>query len=120
MHVHLAETLTAADFVLASGVFNVRLGHEIDAWTAFMQRTIASLRLLAKRGFAFNALTSYADADKQRPDLYYAEPACWFDYCRREISPKVAIAARLSVVRIHGVGADIVTSNKSDLGIHGC
>jgi SAM-dependent methyltransferase len=85
------EALTAADYVVASGIFNVRLGYEADAWVAYMQRTIASIRTLARRGFAFNALTSYSDADKQRPDLYYADPSYWLDYCKREVSPHVAV-----------------------------
>ena len=36
--------------------------------------TIADLAALGTRGFAFNALTAYSDADKRRPDLFYADP----------------------------------------------
>ena len=41
--------------------------------------------------FAFNVLTSYADPDRMRPDLYYADPCFLFDYCQRRYSRWVAI-----------------------------
>jgi hypothetical protein len=45
---------------------------------------------LSRRGFAFNMLTGYADADRMRPDLYYADPHAVFDRCRR-FSRRVAL-----------------------------
>jgi hypothetical protein len=47
-----------------------------------MFNTIADLASLGTRGFAFNALTAYSDADRQRPDLYYADPLELFGHCR--------------------------------------
>lgn len=85
------DALEAADYVVASGIFNVRLGHAVNDWVGYMQRTIASMKALGRRGFAFNALTSYADPDKQRADLYYADPMFWFDFCKRSHSPRVAL-----------------------------
>jgi hypothetical protein len=46
---------------------------------------------LARRGFAFNALTSYADSEKKRADLYYADPGYWFDFCKRGHSRRVTL-----------------------------
>ena len=86
-----ADQLTPADYVVASGIFNVKLGHKADAWTGYVRRTLAAMKALCKRGFAFNALTSYADEDKQRKDLYYADPGYWFDYCKRAHSPRVTL-----------------------------
>lgn len=85
------SALTTADWVVASGIFNVRLRQTPEAWTAYMRRAVADLAAQARRGFAFNALTSYADADKQREDLYYADPGYWFDFCKRAHSPKVTL-----------------------------
>lgn len=84
-------TLARADWVVASGIFNVRLKQDDGAWTAYMRRAVADLASLGRRGFAFNALTSYADQDKQRQDLYYADPGYWFDLCKRAHSPKVTL-----------------------------
>jgi hypothetical protein len=36
-------------------------------------------------------LTSYADREKQRSDLYYADPMFFFDYCKRRFSPRIAL-----------------------------
>ena len=46
---------------------------------------------LADRGFSFNFLTKYSDADHMRPDLYYADPGFIFDVCKRRFSRNVAI-----------------------------
>jgi SAM-dependent methyltransferase len=86
-----ADQLAPADYVVASGIFNVKLDHKSTSWTGYMRRTLAAMKALSKRGFAFNALTSYADEDKQRKDLYYADPGYWFDYCKRAHSARVTL-----------------------------
>lgn len=83
--------LAPADYAVASGVFNVRLSHDAAAWQAYVERTIARLASLSRRGFAFNVLTSYADEDRKRVDLYYADPCFWFDHCKRRYSRQVAL-----------------------------
>jgi hypothetical protein len=62
-----------------------------DEWRDYMLATIADLAALGRRGFAFNALTAYSDADRQRPDLYYADPLAVVDHCRRTFSRFVAL-----------------------------
>ena len=83
--------LTRADFVVASGIFNVRMNASDADWHGYVLSTIDELATLALRGFAFNALTAYSDADKRRKDLYYADPLEIFDYCKRTHSPQVAL-----------------------------
>jgi hypothetical protein len=46
---------------------------------------------LSRKGFASNFLTKYSDADRMRPDLYYADPLYLFDYCKRNFSRNVAL-----------------------------
>ena len=46
---------------------------------------------LSRRGFSSNFLTKYSDADKMRPDLYYADPLFLFDYCKRNFSRNIAL-----------------------------
>jgi SAM-dependent methyltransferase len=85
------ERLAAADFVVASGIFNVRMATPVGEWGEYVRSTLDEMATVARRGFAFNALTSYSDADRQRTDLYYADPLEWFDYCKRTHSPLVAL-----------------------------
>jgi SAM-dependent methyltransferase len=86
-----AGALAVADYTLASGIFNVRLETPEADWKSYMRETIDRLAALSSRGFSFNALTSYSDRDKMRPDLYYADPLFWFDYCRSHFSRFVAL-----------------------------
>ncbi|HEX5053993.1 MAG TPA: class I SAM-dependent methyltransferase [Planctomycetota bacterium] len=86
-----AAELSATDHVVASGIFNVRLGIEAQRWRQYAVSTLQRLADLARVGFAFNMLTSYSDAERQRPDLYYADPMQWFDHCKRHLAPRVSL-----------------------------
>jgi SAM-dependent methyltransferase len=85
------EELQPADFAVASGVFNVKQDADVEAWRTYIWETVADLAALGTRGFAFNALTSYSDVDKRRPDLYYADPLEAFDRCKRTYSRFVTL-----------------------------
>jgi len=84
--------LRPAEYAVASGILNVKLDASDEDWRAYLWRTIADLASLGTRGFGFNALTAYSDADKKRPDLYYADPLELFDCCRRTYGRFVALA----------------------------
>ena len=86
-----AEPTAVADYGIASGIFNVRLGHSDAEWREYLQATLDILDRTSKRGFAFNCLTSYSDADKMRDYLYYADPCALFDLCKRRHSRHVAL-----------------------------
>lgn len=83
--------LEPSDFAIASGIFNVRLETSESDWQQYIEHTVERLHELSRRGFAFNMLTSYSDADKMRDDLYYADPREWFDRCKRRYSRHVAV-----------------------------
>jgi SAM-dependent methyltransferase len=83
--------LSLADYSVASGVFNVKLGFDDDAWRAYVDHMIADLAHASRKGFAFNMLTSYSDPDKRRSDLFYEDPRELFDVCKRSYSPHVAL-----------------------------
>lgn len=80
-----------ADYSVASGIFNVRLGAPGDAWLNRIHETLDVMHEASVKGFAFNCLTSYSDADKMRDYLYYADPCALFDYCKRRYSKQVAL-----------------------------
>lgn len=83
--------LEPADCTVASGVFNVRLDRTVEEWESYVLNTLDRLHALSKRGFAFNMLTSYSDPDRMRPDLYYGDPAFFFDHCKRRFSRHVSL-----------------------------
>jgi SAM-dependent methyltransferase len=70
----LQETPVDADYVVASGILNVRLDTSETAWADYADRLIEGLCRAARKGFAFNALTAHSDASHKRPDLWYADP----------------------------------------------
>jgi hypothetical protein len=85
------DELEPADVTLASGIFNVRLDVPDDEWRAYIEATLERIAGLSRRGFAFNMLTSYSDAEKMRSDLYYGDPRSFFDLCKRRYSRNVAL-----------------------------
>lgn len=86
-----AEPDKAADYGLASGIYNVRLGCSDAEWFDYLQATLDVLDRTSSLGFAFNCLTSYSDEDKKRDYLYYADPCRLFDLCKRRYSRQVAL-----------------------------
>ena len=85
------EALEPADYTVASGIFNVKLDVSEEDWREYVVRTVETLARFSRRGFAFNMLTSYSDADRMRPDLYYGDPSFFFDHCKRTHSLNVAL-----------------------------
>jgi SAM-dependent methyltransferase len=85
------STVAPADYVVASGIFNVRLVWSVEEWREYTLRTLAEIDAKALDGWAANFLTGYADEDRQRPDLYYADPAAMFGWCKRSASRWVSL-----------------------------
>ena len=86
-----AEPDEVADYGVASGIFNVRLGRSDAEWFDYLQGTLDVLDQTSSLGFAFNCLTSYSDEYKMRDFLYYADPCRLFDLCKRRYSRQVAL-----------------------------
>jgi SAM-dependent methyltransferase len=86
-----AKPPETADYGIASGIFNVRLGRNDTEWREYLEDTLNGLDRTSRRGFAFNCLTFYSDADKMRDYLYYADPCALFDLCKRRYSRYVAL-----------------------------
>lgn len=85
------SSVPRADYVLASGVFNVRLDTPPEEWQGYVIRTLQSIDEKATEGWAVNFLTGYADEDRKRSDLHYADPAEVFDWCKRSASKWVSL-----------------------------
>ena len=85
------DQLAPADYTVASGIFNVKLNTGEDAWKKYMLEILDTMNSLSRRGFAFNALTKYSDAEFMRSSLYYADPLFFFDYCKTKYSKFVTL-----------------------------
>lgn len=83
--------LPVCDYTVASGIFNFRGEQSFDAWTEYVVGVLNDFNQLSRYGFSSNFLTKYSDADKMRPDLYYADPLFLFDYCKHNFSKNVAL-----------------------------
>ncbi len=82
-----------ADYLLAGAIFNIKLDASYEDWQDFVVKTLRRMNALCSKGFSFNMLTRYSDADRmaQRPDLFYGDPLFFFDLCKREFSRNVAL-----------------------------
>jgi SAM-dependent methyltransferase len=78
-----------ADYSFALGIFNTRLDATDEEWHAFMKSVARDLYEHSTRGCAFSSLSTYVDW--MEPDLYYQDPMEMFAYCKKEISPRVAL-----------------------------
>ncbi len=79
------------DYAVASGIFNVRLDFDDQAWLDYIISTLDNMNLHSRRGFAFNCLTKYSDPHLMRRDLYYCDPLLIFDHCKMTYSRNVAL-----------------------------
>jgi len=81
------------DYLVAGAIFNIKLEAPYEQWQNYTCQTLARMNAMCSRGFSFNMLTKYSDADRmeQRPDLFYGDPLFFFDHCKRNFSLNVAL-----------------------------
>jgi len=87
------EEAPMVDYAVVSGTFNMKLDIEIEPWTQIVVDALKQMDAHTSKGFAFNMLTKYSDADRmaQRNDLFFADPLFFFDLCKRNFSRNVAL-----------------------------
>jgi len=88
---HQEKDIRQVDYVAASGIFNVRMDFSKEDWLAYILKTLHTIDSLASKGFSFNVLTAYSDKAYMKENLFYAEPAVLFDYCKTNFSKYVAL-----------------------------
>lgn len=79
------------DYIIASGIFNVRLNATKEVWEKFIIETLCRLNQISNKGFSFNMLTSYSDEPLMKEYLYYGNPCFYFDYCKMNFSKNIAL-----------------------------
>jgi SAM-dependent methyltransferase len=87
----IEEELPVCDYAIASGIFNIKLEVPQADWTDYVISILQRMDKLSTKGFSFNLLTKYSDPEYMRPDLYYADPSFFFDYCKRTFAKNVAL-----------------------------
>jgi SAM-dependent methyltransferase len=85
----LGSSPQAADYTFVSGTFNVRQQASEDDWRAWVEERLRELAAASHRGFAFNLLSTYVDWKEDH--LFYGDPRGFFDFCKRELSSRVAL-----------------------------
>lgn len=80
-----------ADYSVASGIFNVRLGELDDGWQSFVRATLHQLALTSSRGFAVNFVDPPLCGGWVAPGLYTTSPEPWVEDRRDHIGADVAV-----------------------------
>ncbi len=88
---YLDQELKPADYVVESGIFNIKMDTTNTEWTSHVIKTLEQMDFLSLKGMAFNFLTKYSDPEYMRPYLYYPDPCFYFDYCKKNFSKNVAL-----------------------------
>jgi SAM-dependent methyltransferase len=79
------------DYVVASGLFNVKLEQNNIDWENYIVDTLDFFNQISTKGFAFNILTSYSDKEYMKDYLYYASPENFFTICKTKYSKQVSL-----------------------------
>ena len=88
---HQTSIINQYDYIISSGVFNLKYEENYSDWTEYMIDTIEQYNLHSKKGFAFNCLTKYSDKEYMKDNLYYGDPLYFFDYCKKHFSRNVEL-----------------------------
>ena len=71
-----------ADYSVASGTLNVRLGHPVAEWEAYLEAILTDLDASSRIGFAVNFMLPHDEAPTEA-GLYRAAPERWTPFCER-------------------------------------
>ncbi len=85
------DELPFADYLIAGSIFNKKLEATDEEWKTIVSETLHKMDSHCKKGFSFNMLTKYSDADRMRNDLYYADPCFYLDFCKTHFSTNIAL-----------------------------
>ena len=99
-----------ADYTVASGIFNVCLGHPQLEWERYVTDTLDAIRTASRRGFAVNfmrpeVLVARPDA---RGQLYAVDATRWVEHCRD------VLRCEVQVVTNYGLPEFTILAKNSD------
>jgi len=79
-----------ADYSIASGLFNIRLGHPVADWETYVEAILRDMRASSRIGIAVNFMLPHDDKPTE-DELYRTEPQRWARFCRRELGCRVQL-----------------------------
>ena len=87
----VTESLPRADFLIASGIFNVSLKTEPSVWKAYCEETIIKMWQSAQQGIMFNMLSIDSEPERRQRHLTYFDPSDWLRFVREHLSAHVRL-----------------------------
>lgn len=84
-----SECSGVADYSVASGVFNVRLGWPMEKWESYIESILFDLRAKSRLGFSVNFLLPVALPDASEQALYRVQPRRWTEFMRGRLDCQV-------------------------------
>lgn len=91
LQMHQYRDVKVADYSIASGIFNLKLEINEEEWINYVEKTLDAMNNNSCKGFSFNMLSKYADDNKKRLDLFYADPCYFFDLCKKKYSNNIIL-----------------------------
>jgi SAM-dependent methyltransferase len=88
-----AQSPRAADYSVASGIFNVKLSVAKERWIRFVQHSLDGIHATSSKGFAVNFLASLPQGTRGKAELYRTDAKTWAAFCRERYQAKVEILA---------------------------
>jgi SAM-dependent methyltransferase len=77
--------LENADYTIASGIMNIRLGVSVAEWENLIRATLTDMRNKSRKGFAVNFLA--IPPRSAPPEMVYCAPASrWALFCQEELA----------------------------------
>ena len=83
-NMELKNILEKFDFVVASGIFNVKMTIREDEWISNMKETLKLMFSHCTKAMVFNVLTNLVDYTEDR--LFYSDPNYMLTFCQNNIS----------------------------------
>lgn len=83
--------LRTADYSVASGIFNVKLDHPLEAWELFISNTMLNMSNASRKGFAVNFMAPLVSQDASANPLYRAPARRWTEYSRAILGCEVQV-----------------------------
>ena len=87
----VSEVPRRADFLVASGIFNVSLDSETQMWRAYSEELIRRMWESAEKGIVFNMLSTDSNPERRKSSLSYFNPSELLEFVRRELSTTVRL-----------------------------
>lgn len=82
------------DYVLGSGIFNLRMRTSKRAWKEYIYQMLMAMYGMTKRGMAIGFLSTFAR--REEPDEYHQNPSEMLEFVQNAISPLAEVRHSLS------------------------